>query len=100
MPATLLGGAPLRSPRPAPAAGTNTEPGLGARVSDNTLGCLMNRDRKATRRKSMLGTALFAFGILAGVFALITGSVWMVAAAVVLLVPGILMLYQVGQSIS
>jgi hypothetical protein len=60
----------------------------------------MNRDRKETRRKSMLGTALFALGIIAGLFAVITGSVWMVAAAVVFLVPGILMLYQVGQSIS
>jgi hypothetical protein len=60
----------------------------------------MNRDRKETRRKSMLGTALFALGIVAGLFAVITGSVLMVAAAVVFLVPGILMLYQVGQSIS
>src|SRR5437879_1219079 len=55
---------------------------------------LMNRDRKETRRKSMLGTALFALGIVAGLSAVITGSIWMMAAAVAFLVPGILMLYQ------
>jgi hypothetical protein len=60
----------------------------------------MNRDRISTRRKSMLGTVLFAIGIIAAVLAVSTGSVWMVAPAAVFLVPGILMLYQVGKSIS
>jgi hypothetical protein len=48
------------------------------------------------RRNSAVGTALFASGIIAGVLAVITGSVWTVAAAVVFLIPGILMLNRVG----
>jgi UPF0716 family protein affecting phage T7 exclusion len=43
----------------------------------------------------MLGTTLFALGIIVAVLAVITGIVWTVAAAV-LLIPGILMLNKVG----
>ena len=61
----------------------------------------MNDDRKREARgKSMLGTVLFALGILGALLFVITGSVWMGAAAVALLVPGIVMLYQVGKTLS
>jgi hypothetical protein len=56
----------------------------------------MNRDRREMPRNSELGTALFASGIIAGVLAVITGSIWTVAAAVVFLIPAILMLNRVG----
>jgi general stress protein CsbA len=59
-----------------------------------------NSDRKSeTRRRSMQGTVLFAVGIIATLAAAATGSVWLVGAAVVLLVPGAVMLYQVGRSL-
>ena len=48
----------------------------------------------------MLGTALFAIGIIVAVLSVIASSVWMAGAAVALLVPGVLMLYQVGKSLS
>ena len=51
------------------------------------------------RRRSMQGTVLFALGIIAAIAAAATGSVWLVGAAVVLLVPGMVMLYQVGRSL-
>ena len=60
----------------------------------------MNRERKETRRKSMLGTALFGLGIIIVVLSVIASSVWMAVAAAALLVPGVLMLYQVGKSLS
>jgi hypothetical protein len=61
----------------------------------------MNRDRKKeTRRKSMLGTILFALGIIAAVLSVITGSVWVAGAAVAFLIPASIMLYQVGKSLS
>ena len=57
-------------------------------------------DRKSeTRRRSMQGTVLFAVGIIATIAAAATGSVWLVGAAVVLLVPGAVMLYRVGRSL-
>ena len=60
----------------------------------------MDSDRKSQmRRRSMQGTVLFAFGIIAAIAAVATGSVWLVGAAVVLLVPGMAMLYQVGRSL-
>ena len=60
-----------------------------------------NSDRKShTRRKSMQGTVLFALGIIATIAAVATGSVWLVGAAVVLLLPGPVLLYQVGKSLS
>ena len=61
----------------------------------------MNSDRKSQmRRRSMHGTVLFALGIMAAIAFVATGSVWLVGAAVVFLVPGVVMLYQVGQSLS
>ena len=47
----------------------------------------------------MLGTGLFALGIVAAILSVITNSVWMVVTAVALLVPGVFMLYQVGKSL-
>jgi hypothetical protein len=48
----------------------------------------------------MLGTALFGLGIIIVVLSVIASSVWMAVAAAALLVPGVLMLYQVGKSLS
>ncbi len=55
--------------------------------------------KKEARRKSMVGTALFAIGIIAIVASVITSSTWMAVAAAVLLVPAAVMLYQVGRSL-
>ncbi len=61
----------------------------------------MNSDQKSQmRRKSMCGTALFALGIMAAIAYLVTGSVWLVAAAVAFLLLGVVLLYQVGKSLS
>jgi general stress protein CsbA len=61
----------------------------------------MNSDQKSQmRRRSMLGTVLFALGIMAAITFVVTDSVWLVGAAVVFLVPGVVMLYQVGKSLS
>ena len=54
---------------------------------------------RQTRRKSMLGAVLFALGIVAVIASVATGSVWLVGAAVILLVPGLMLLYQVGKSL-
>jgi len=43
---------------------------------------------------------LFALGIMAAIAFVATGSVWLVGAAVVFLLPGVVMLYQVGKSLS
>ena len=60
----------------------------------------MKSDQKAQmRRKSMQGTALFALGIIAAIAALVTGSVWLAGVAVVLVIPGVVMLLQVGRSL-
>jgi hypothetical protein len=58
-----------------------------------------NDQKNQMRRRSMYGTALFVLGILALIAAVVTGSVWLGAAAVVILVPGAVMLYQVGKSL-
>ena len=61
----------------------------------------MNSDRKnQMRHRSMRGTVLFALGIMAAIALVATGSVWLVGAAVVFLVPGVVMLYHVGKSLS
>jgi hypothetical protein len=52
------------------------------------------------RRKSMQGTLLFALGISGAIVFAVTGTVWVIVAAVVFLVAGVLMLYQVGKSLS
>ena len=60
----------------------------------------VERDQKRKiRRKSMLGTVLFALGIFGAIAVAVTGSVWVVVTAVVLLVAGVVMLYQVGRSL-
>ena len=61
----------------------------------------MNSDQNGQiRRKSMYGTALFALGIMAAIASVVAGSVWLVGAAVTFLVLGLVLLYQVGRSLS
>ena len=60
----------------------------------------VDRERRAQiRRKSMQGTLLFAFGILAAIGFAVTGSVWVIAASGVFLIAGVVLLYQVGKSL-
>jgi hypothetical protein len=62
---------------------------------------VVNSDRKTKmRRRSMYGVALFAAGILGLIASLVTGSIYVGAAAVVVLIPAVVMLYQVGKSLS
>jgi membrane-bound ClpP family serine protease len=56
-------------------------------------------EKNQVRRTSMLGVALFGLGVLAMLAALVTGVLWLGVAAVVLLVPGVVMLYRVGKSL-
>ena len=44
------------------------------------------RRKSELRRKSMLGTALFVLDIIAAIVSAVTGSVWVIVAAVVFLV--------------
>lgn len=48
----------------------------------------------------MLGTILFTLGIVLLVSSVITGSVWIGVAAAACLIPGVVMLSQVGKSVS
>lgn len=50
-------------------------------------------------RRSMLGTVLFALGIIGAIVSAVTGSIWVIGAAVVFLVAGVVLLYQVGKSL-
>lgn len=43
---------------------------------------------------------LFGLGLVAGIAFLVTGLIWLAGLAAVLLVPGILLLYQAGKSLS
>jgi hypothetical protein len=61
----------------------------------------MGSNQKAQiRRRSMQGTVLLALGVIAAIASVATGSLWLVGAAVVLLVPGVVMLRRVGKSLS
>ncbi|MGD0772883.1 MAG: hypothetical protein ABSC05_08680 [Candidatus Solibacter sp.] len=61
----------------------------------------MNSVQKSQmRRKSMLGTVIFALGIMAVIASVATGSLWLVGAAVTVFVAGVVLLYQVGKSLS
>ena len=67
---------------------------------DNGWWIQMDTDqRRKIRRVSMLGTAVFALGILVAIVALVNSSAWLVGAAVIFLVPGVLMLHRVGKSL-
>ena len=59
----------------------------------------MANGRAQLKRKSMLGTALLAFGIIATVTFLVTGSLWLLAVSAVFGVLAIVLLYQVGRSL-
>jgi len=48
----------------------------------------------------MYGTLLFLLAILAAITAAILGSTWLGVGAVILLVPGVVILYRVGRSIT
>ncbi len=56
-------------------------------------------ERQNIRRRSMQGTLLFAVGILAAIAFAVTGAIWLLAVAAVLLLPAIVMLYRVGRSL-
>jgi hypothetical protein len=61
----------------------------------------MNSEQSSQiRRKSMYGTALFALGITALIGSAVTGWVWLVGAAVAFLVLGLVLLQNVGKSLS
>ena len=47
----------------------------------------------------MQGTVLFALGIIGGIAFAVNGSVWVVSAAVLFLIAGVALLYQVGKSL-
>ena len=51
------------------------------------------------RVKSMQGTVLFAIGIIGAVIFALNGSLWVGLVALVCLVPGLIMLFQVGKSL-
>jgi hypothetical protein len=60
----------------------------------------MDRDQKnQMRRRSMQPMLLFALGISGAIVSAVTGSLWVIVAAVIFLVAGVLMLYQVGKSL-
>jgi len=50
------------------------------------------------RRRSMVGTALLALAVIAAVAFAMTSTFWLIGAAVIFLVPGVMMFYQVGIS--
>jgi hypothetical protein len=60
----------------------------------------MKPGRKQVRRNSMLGTALLALGIIAALVFAVMGSVWPVAAALVVCAAGVVLLYHVGKALS
>jgi hypothetical protein len=61
----------------------------------------MNNDQKnQVRRKSMYGTALLALGIMTAIASVVAGAVWLACAAVAILLPGLVLLYQAGKSLS
>jgi hypothetical protein len=59
----------------------------------------MDSDQIQMRRRSMYGAVLFVLGIIGLVVSVVTGAVWLGGAAVVILLPGAVMLYQVGKSL-
>ena len=52
------------------------------------------------RGRSMQGIVLLALGIILAIAFVAAGSVWVAGGAVVFLVAGLVMLYQVGKSLS
>jgi hypothetical protein len=61
---------------------------------------MMAMDQRQIRRRSMQGTVLFLLGLITLIACIATSSVWLGEAAVAFLVPGAVMLYQVGKSLS
>jgi uncharacterized membrane protein len=52
------------------------------------------------RVRSMLGTALFALAIIAAVVFVLTGAIWLIAAALISFAIAVVLLYKVGKSLS
>jgi membrane-bound ClpP family serine protease len=60
----------------------------------------MQKDRKAQmRRKSMWGAALFVLGVIVVIVSVPMRSVGLATVGVVLLLPGAVMLWQVGKAL-
>jgi membrane-bound ClpP family serine protease len=60
----------------------------------------MQKDRKAQmRRKSMWGAALFVLGVIVVIVSVPIRSVGLATVGVVLLLPGAVMLWQVGKAL-
>jgi hypothetical protein len=59
----------------------------------------MDARKRKMRVKSMQGTVLFALGVIGALLSVIVGSVGLGIAALAVLVPGVIMLYQVGKSL-
>ena len=60
----------------------------------------MSSDRKGQmRRRSMYGAVLFLLGVIVVIASVPIGSVWLAVVGVILLLPGAVMLYQVGKSL-
>jgi hypothetical protein len=51
------------------------------------------------RRRLMHGTVFFALAIIGAIAFAVTGSIWLVGAALVFLAAGVVKLYQVGKSL-
>ena len=47
----------------------------------------------------MQGTVFLALGIIGATASAVTGSIWVIVAAVIFLVAGVVLLYQVGKSL-
>lgn len=61
----------------------------GGKTGDNILLPMRSDGRSERRRKSMQGTLLFALGISGAIVSAVTGSVWVIVAAVFFLVVGV-----------
>ncbi len=60
----------------------------------------MDNPAAVRKRDSMRGTLLFVLGVVAGTSSLLLPNpLWLLLIAVVLLVPGIVLLYRVGRSL-
>ncbi len=61
----------------------------------------MNSDQASKmRRRSMLGTVLLVLGIIAAIAFAATSALWLIGVAVALVALAVVMLYQVGKSLS
>lgn len=71
---------------------------LGRETRENVV-AVKNARKAQMRRKSMLGTVLFVLGIMGVIASVAVASLWLSVGAVLILVPGAVMLYQVGRDL-